>query len=138
MKSIAIIGGGAAGCFCAIETKRLLPDALVRIYESQDRLLAKVSVTGGGRCNLTNSFEDYKDSNGKLERLEHVYPRGHRLMKRLFNVFSPEDTVKWYRVIHDTFEKHEISRSAWSYRRMDFGLSDERMDGVRDRLIPLL
>ena len=96
MKSIAIIGGGAAGCFCAIETKRLLPDALVRIYESQDRLLAKVSVTGGGRCNLTNSFEDYKDSNGKLERLEHVYPRGHRLMKRLFNVFSPEDTVKWF------------------------------------------
>ena len=51
---------------------------------------------------------------------------------------TPEDTVKWYRVIHDTFEKHEISRSAWSYRRMDFGLSDERMDGVRDRLIPLL
>lgn len=96
MKSIAIIGGGAAGCFCAIETKRLLPDALVRIYESQDRLLAKVSVTGGGRCNLTNSFEDYKDSNGKLERLEHVYHRGHRLMKRLFNVFSPEDTVKWF------------------------------------------
>lgn len=96
MKSIAIIGGGAAGCFCAIETKRLLPDALVRIYESQDRLLAKVAITGGGRCNLTNSFEDYKDSNGKLERLEHVYPRGHRLMKRLFNVFSPEDTVKWF------------------------------------------
>lgn len=96
MKSIAIIGGGAAGCFCAIETKRLLPDALVRIYESQDRLLAKVSVTGGGRCNLTNSFKDFRDSNGKLERLEHVYPRGHRLMKRLFNVFSPEDTVKWF------------------------------------------
>ncbi len=96
MKSIAIIGGGAAGCFCAIETKRLLPDALVRIYESQDRLLAKVSVTGGGRCNLTNSFKDFRDSNGKLEHLEHVYPRGHRLMKRLFNVFSPEDTVKWF------------------------------------------
>lgn len=51
---------------------------------------------------------------------------------------TPEDTVKWYRVIHDTFEKHEISRSAWSYRRMDFGLSDERMDDVRDQLIPLL
>ena len=96
MKSIAIIGGGAAGCFCAIELKRRFPKAKITIYESQDRLLAKVSVTGGGRCNLTNSFEDYKDSNGKLERLEHVYPRGHRLMKRLFNVFSPEDTVKWF------------------------------------------
>lgn len=96
MKSIAIIGGGAAGCFCAIELKRRFPKAKITIYESQDKLLAKVAITGGGRCNLTNSFEDYKDSNGKLERLEHVYPRGHRLMKRLFNVFSPEDTVKWF------------------------------------------
>ena len=51
---------------------------------------------------------------------------------------TPEDTVKWYRVIHDTFEKHEIARSAWSYRRMNFGLSDERLDGVRDQLIRLL
>ena len=51
---------------------------------------------------------------------------------------SPEDTVKWYRAIHDTFEKHEIARSAWSYRQMDFGLSDPRLDGVRDQLIPLL
>ena len=51
---------------------------------------------------------------------------------------TPEDTVRWYRKIHDTFEKHEIARSAWSYRQMDFGLSDERLDGVRDQLIPLL
>ena len=51
---------------------------------------------------------------------------------------TPEDTVKWYRVIHDTFEKLGISRSAWSYRQMDFGLSDERLDGVREQLIPLL
>ena len=51
---------------------------------------------------------------------------------------TPEDTVSWYRKIHDTFEKYQISRSAWSYRRMDFGLSDERLDGVRDRILPLL
>ena len=51
---------------------------------------------------------------------------------------APEDTVKWYRKIHDTFEKYEIARSAWSYRQMDFGLSDERLDGVREQLIPLL
>lgn len=51
---------------------------------------------------------------------------------------SPEDTVKWYEKIHAAFEKYEISRSAWSYRQMDFGLSDERLDGVRDRLIRLL
>ena len=96
MKSVAIIGGGAAGCFCAIELKRRLPDAEVTIYEAQDKLLAKVAITGGGRCNLTNSFQDFRDSNGQIERLEYVYPRGHRLMKRLFNIFSPDDTINWF------------------------------------------
>ncbi len=96
MKSIAIIGGGAAGCFCAIELKRRMPESKVTIYESQDRLLAKVAITGGGRCNLTNSFSDFRDANGNITSLEHVYPRGHRLMKRLFNVFSPDDTIKWF------------------------------------------
>jgi len=56
----------------------------------------------------------------------------------VINIASPEDALKWFRVIHDTFEKHEIARAAWSYRQMDFGLIDERMDGVRSRLIPLL
>ena len=51
---------------------------------------------------------------------------------------SPEDTVKWYRMIHDTFERFGIARCAWSYREMDFGLSDSRLDGVRDELLPLL
>ena len=51
---------------------------------------------------------------------------------------TPEDTVKWYRAIHETFERHEIARSAWSYRQMNFGLSDERLDGVREQLIRLL
>ena len=51
---------------------------------------------------------------------------------------SPEDTVKWYRMIHDTFEKYGISRCAWSYKEMDFGLSDSRLDNVREQLIPLL
>lgn len=94
--SIAIIGGGAAGCFCAIEVKRRLPQSKITIYESQDRLLAKVAITGGGRCNLTNSFQDFRDPAGNLERLEYVYPRGHRLMKRLFNIFSPADTARWF------------------------------------------
>ena len=96
MKSIAIIGGGAAGCFCAIELKRRLPNAKVTIYEAQDKLLAKVAITGGGRCNLTNSFRDFRDANGQIQSLEYVYPRGHRLMKRLFNSFSPDDTVNWF------------------------------------------
>ena len=51
---------------------------------------------------------------------------------------TPEDTVKWYRTIHAVFEKYGIARAAWNYRAMDFGLSDARMDGVREELIRYL
>ena len=51
---------------------------------------------------------------------------------------TPEDTVKWFKTINAVFEKYGIARSAWSYREMDFGLSDVRMDGVRDELIKYL
>ena len=51
---------------------------------------------------------------------------------------TPEDTVRWFRQIHDTFERFHISRCAWSYKQMDFGLSDPRLDSVRDALIKLL
>lgn len=67
---IAIIGGGAAGCFAAICLKERMPEACVTIYESGNKLLAKVAVTGGGRCNLTNSFRDVRS-------IEAVYPRAH-------------------------------------------------------------
>lgn len=51
---------------------------------------------------------------------------------------TPEDTVRWFRTIHGVFEKYGISRCAWSYRRMDFGLSDARLDGVREELLRYL
>ena len=51
---------------------------------------------------------------------------------------SPEDTVLWYRTIHSDLEKYQISRAAWTYKQMDFGLSDTRMDGVRKELIQYL
>lgn len=86
---IAIIGAGAAGCFAAINIKRRLPSAQVTIYEGGTRPLAKLAVTGGGRCNLTNSFAD-------VTSLATVYPRGHRLMKRLFHEFSHEDVFNWF------------------------------------------
>ena len=86
---IAIIGAGAAGCFASIEIKRCLPQAEVTVYESLKRPLAKVAITGGGRCNLTNSFQEVKS-------LEQVYPRGARLMKRLFHGFDFRDTYTWF------------------------------------------
>lgn len=86
---IAIIGAGAAGCFAAINIKRRLPSAQVTIYEAGTRPLAKLAVTGGGRCNLTNSF-------AAVTSLETVYPRGHRLMKRLLHEFSHDDAFRWF------------------------------------------
>lgn len=86
---VAIIGAGAAGCFCAVNLKRLLPKAEVHIFESGNRPLAKVAITGGGRCNLTNSF------NG-ISSLGQAYPRGERLMKRLMYQFSHTDTFDWW------------------------------------------
>lgn len=51
---------------------------------------------------------------------------------------APEDALKWFKVINSVFEKYKIARAAWSYKEMDFGLSDSRMDGVREELIKYL
>lgn len=85
----AIIGAGAAGCFCAVNLKRLLPEMDITVYESGRRALAKVAVTGGGRCNLTNSFE-------YVRSVKEAYPRGEKLMKRALKVFSHEDVMAWF------------------------------------------
>lgn len=86
---IAVIGGGAAGCFAAINIMRGIPNARVMVYEGGKKLLAKVAITGGGRCNLTNSFN-------RVRSIDAVYPRGARLMKRLLKEFSNSDTCKWF------------------------------------------
>ena len=85
----AIIGGGAAGFFLAINLKEMCPQMDVTILEGSKRVLAKVEISGGGRCNCTNSFEDVVD-------LQSVYPRGHRLLKRLFKVFDYRDAYQWF------------------------------------------
>ncbi len=87
---VAMIGAGAAGCFCAVNLKRMMPSADITVYERGNRPMAKLAITGGGRCNLTNTFRDVTD-------LAQVYPRGSRLMQRLFRQFSPEDTQAWWR-----------------------------------------
>lgn len=56
----------------------------------------------------------------------------------VIDIVPPADAVKWYKCINEVFEKHGISRSAWSYKEMDFGLSDERFDDLRDELIKYL
>ena len=90
----AVIGGGAAGFFLAINLKEMCPEMEVTIFEKSKRVLAKVEVSGGGRCNCTNSFAAVSD-------LSQVYPRGHRLMKRLFKTFDYRDAYDW-------FERHGV------------------------------
>ncbi|MBO4658845.1 MAG: aminoacetone oxidase family FAD-binding enzyme [Prevotella sp.] len=85
----AIIGGGAAGFFLAVNLKEMVPAMEVVVYERSHHLLAKVEVSGGGRCNCTNSFVGISD-------LKTVYPRGHRLLRRLFHVFDHDDTWQWF------------------------------------------
>ncbi len=90
----AIVGGGAAGFFLAVCLKEMRPEMEVTIFERSHHVLAKVKVSGGGRCNCTNTFEGVAD-------LSAVYPRGHRLMKRLMRQFNQHDAYLW-------FERHGV------------------------------
>ena len=89
MKRIAVIGAGAAGCFCTAELRRMRPEFRIDVYEAGPKPLSKVAITGGGRCNLTNSFDG-------IRSLAEAYPRGERLMRRLLKQFSQEDTWLWF------------------------------------------
>ena len=90
----AVVGGGAAGFFLAVNLKEMVPEMEVTILERSQRVLAKVEISGGGRCNCTNSFARVTD-------LSQVYPRGHRLLKRLFKTFDYHDAYQW-------FERHGV------------------------------
>ena len=89
MPSVAIIGAGAAGCFCAAQLRKRSPELAVTVFEAGAKPLAKVAITGGGRCNLTNSFEG-------IRSLSEAYPRGERVVKRALQAFSQEDTIRWF------------------------------------------
>ena len=86
---VAIIGGGAAGFFSAIAVKENYPGASVVIFEKSKKLLSKVKVSGGGRCNLTNGCTS-------IPKLCEAYPRGGKSMKKLFSVFSTNHAMQWF------------------------------------------
>ncbi len=87
--NIAIIGGGAAGFFAAIAAKENHPGSKVIIFEKSGRLLAKVKVSGGGRCNVTNGCDS-------ISELCQAYPRGGKALKKAFYRFSNKDTIRWF------------------------------------------
>lgn len=86
---VAIIGGGAAGFFASISVSRHHPDSRVVVFEKTSKLLSKVKVSGGGRCNVTNAcFSESK--------LSKNYPRGGKQLKKAFSIFQATDTVEWF------------------------------------------
>lgn len=89
MQTIAIIGAGASGSLCAVEIRRRHPDWRVMLLEAGKRPMAKLALTGGGRCNITNSF-------GNIRAVKEAYPRGYSVMKRLLKSWPPRETLAWF------------------------------------------
>jgi len=88
-KKLLVIGGGAAGFFCAVNAARLNPQLEVIIVEKSNKLLSKVRVSGGGRCNVTHSCFSITEMIKK-------YPRGHSFLKKAFYHFFTTDTIQWF------------------------------------------
>lgn len=86
---LVVIGGGAAGFFGAIQAAEMKKGLRILILEKSSKLLAKVRISGGGRCNVTHHcFEP--------NALAHHYPRGEKPLKNLFQIFQAKDTVDWF------------------------------------------
>jgi hypothetical protein len=86
---IVVIGGGAAGFFAAINAANANAEAEVIILEKTGKLLQKVKISGGGRCNVTHACFD-------LKQLSLSYPRGEKQLKSAFSRFSTTDTINWF------------------------------------------
>ena len=88
-KTLVVIGGGAAGFFCAVNAAQMNAGLRVVLLEKQQKLLSKVKVSGGGRCNVTHAcFE--------INELAKYYPRGEKFLRKAFHWFNTTHTVKWF------------------------------------------
>ena len=89
-KRLIVIGGGAAGFFCAVNAARLNRELEVIILEKSSKLLSKVKVSGGGRCNVTHSCFS-------IAEMVKKYPRGESFLKKAFHHFFTTDTINWFK-----------------------------------------
>jgi hypothetical protein len=89
MYNLIVVGGGAAGFFGAIQAAEQKPGMKILILEKTSRVLAKVRISGGGRCNVTH----HEFNAGKLAQ---HYPRGEKALKQLFRRFQAKDVVTWF------------------------------------------
>lgn len=112
MKSteVVVIGGGAAGFFAAVNCALQHKDVRVTLLEKSSKLLSKVRVSGGGRCNITHHCFNNKE-------LSKNYPRGEQALRNAFNKFAVKDTIEW-------FENRGVKLKAEEDRRM-FPVTDD-------------
>ena len=107
---IVVVGGGAAGFFGAIACAQAHPQAHITLLEASQTLLAKVRVSGGGRCNVTHACFD-------PALLVQQYPRGGKALRGAFSRFQPQDTVAW-------FQQHQVALKTEADGRM-FPITDD-------------
>lgn len=88
-KKLVVIGGGAAGFFCAVNAAATDTELKVTIVEKSGKLLSKVRVSGGGRCNVTHACFSIAEMIKK-------YPRGEKFLKQAFHHFFTSDTIEWF------------------------------------------
>jgi predicted Rossmann fold flavoprotein len=88
-KHLVVIGGGAAGFFCAINAAQKAPGLQLTILEKSAKVLSKVKVSGGGRCNVTHDCSD-------ISEMSDHYPRGRNFVKKLFHQFFVKDSIEWF------------------------------------------
>ena len=88
-KHLIVIGGGAAGFFCAVNAARMNPSLKVTLLEKSGKLLSKVKISGGGRCNVTHNCFD-------IAEMSKRYPRGQHFVKKAFHCFFTTDTIQWF------------------------------------------
>ena len=125
---LIVIGGGAAGVFCAVNAARLSPHLKVTVIEKTSKLLSKVKVSGGGRCNVTHhNFDPVWFSQ--------QYPRGERFVRKAFyNFFSP-DTIQWFEErgvkLHAEVDGRMFPTTNNSQTIIDCLLKDAEKYGVR-------
>jgi predicted Rossmann fold flavoprotein len=89
MKRLVVIGGGASGMFCAVTAARLSENLEVLVLEKTSKLLSKVRISGGGRCNVTHACFSVTEMLKK-------YPRGGNFLKKSFSKFFTHDTIAWF------------------------------------------
>ncbi len=130
-KRLIIVGGGAAGFFCAIHAKERYPTLDVVLLEKQNKVLQKVKVSGGGRCNVTHSVTSIP------HLLEH-YPRGKNFLKKVFYQYGPQETIEWFRQqgvqLHTEADGRMFPTSNSSQTIMDCLVSKAKDLGVQIRL----